>query len=140
MSTLREELAARYKHLIHTFAHQTKDLADSPTWKELPDSEAADILARNKLVEPKTPELGTEDDVLKALERSSLEDLENRADAIPSLVSKARQDAATFLEPKAVPLQLPKTTLKTPEEAEAYLDELRTTILDYLADGRPVVI
>ncbi len=39
-----------------------------------------------------------------------------------------------------MPLQLPKTTLKTPEEAEAYLDQLRTTILDYLADGRPVVI
>ncbi len=36
VSTLREELAARYKHLIHTFAHQTKDLADSPSLERTP--------------------------------------------------------------------------------------------------------
>ena len=140
VSTLREELTSRYAHLVHTYGVKTQQFQESDTWKALPDSEAADILLRNKLTEPKPPELGTELDVLAALSHSSLSDLENRAHAIPSLVDKALQEAATFLEPKAVPLQLPKATLKTPEEAKAYLAKLEEAILFHLNDGRPVVI
>jgi hypothetical protein len=140
VSTLREELTSRHTHLLHTYGAKTQQFQESETWNALPDSEAADILLRNKLTEPRTPELGTEADVIAALRHSSLSDLENRAYAISSLVDKALQEAATYLEPKAVPLQLPKTTLKTREEAKAYLAKLEEAIFFHLDDGRPVVI
>lgn len=137
---LREELTNAYKHLVHTFATQTQQLHANATWQRLPEQEAREIAARHKLSEPKTPELGTEADILRALETSSLSDLENRAAAIPGQVAKALQDAATFLEPKAVPVQPPKTTLKTRDEAKAYLAKLEEVINDYLDQDRPVVI
>lgn len=140
VSALREELTNAYKHLVHTYAVQTKQLNDSPTWQALPEQEARDIAARNKLAEPRAPELGTEGDVIGALEKSSLSDLENRAAAIPGHVAKALQEAATFLEPKAVPVHLPKTTLKSRDEARTYLAQLEEVILTYLDEDRPVVI
>lgn len=140
VASLREELTNAHKHLVHTFATHTQQLHANDTWKQLPDQEARDIAARHKLAEPKTPELGTEADVLRALETSSLSDLENRAAAIPGQVAKALQDAATFLEPKAVTVQAPKATLKNRDEAKAYLAKLEEVINDYLDQDRPVVI
>jgi hypothetical protein len=140
VAALREDLTNAYKHLRQTFVTQTQQLHANPTWQQLPEQEARDIAARHRLSEPKTPDFGTEADVLLALQSSSISDLENRAAAIPSQVAKALQDAATFLEPKAVPVQPPKTTLKTREEAKAYLAKLEEVINAYLDEDRPVVI
>ena len=57
-----------------------------------------------------------------------------------SSLRKALQEAATFLEPRAVPVHLPKTTLKNREEAQTYLAQLEEVILMYLDEDRPVVI
>jgi hypothetical protein len=140
VSSLREELASRYRHLVHVYATQMQQLVENPTWKELPATEARDILMRNGLAEPKEPELGTEVEVLAALDHASLVALDNRAHAIQGRCAQALQEAATFLEPRAVPLQMPKTTLKNHDEATAYLEKLREVIFEYLDDGHPVVI
>lgn len=137
---LREELTAAYKHLQNTYASEAKQLHESPTWQQLPVEEAKEIAQRNKLTVPEAPELGTETNVLTALRHSSLSDLENRTAAIHGQVAKALQEAATFLEPQAAPVHLPKRTLKTREDVETYLAQLEEIIFALLDDDRPVVI
>jgi CHASE3 domain sensor protein len=45
-----------------------------------------------------------------------------------------------LLEPRAVPLTLPKRTLKSREELEQYLDEVRALIQARLDEGNPVIV
>ena len=139
-SALREELASAYRHLTGTFEQETQELRESDTWKALPQSEARLILERNNLHKPSEPPLGTEEEVLAALEASSLADLADRADAIEGRVASALKEAAKTIEPTAVAVQFPRATLRTKEDAKNYLARVEREIMRHLEEGNPVMV
>ena len=60
-------------------------------------------------------------------------------DLLPPRVTKAREQAAKLIEPAAIRMTPPSATLRTQEDLEAYLDDLRARIEAKLPDG-PVVL
>lgn len=137
---LRETFSAAYRHYQSAYYEAMNTLSASAAWEQLPDYEAATILATNALREPRTPDVSTEDKLLAALGAHSLSSLETSIAALPTRVDKALTEASKFLEPKAVSLQFPKTTLKSEGEAEAYISALKDEIMRHIAEGRPVIL
>jgi len=76
---------------------------------------------------------------LRTLDARPLKEWQTLCDALPQRFAKALNAAAKLLEPKAVPVQLPKRTLKTEQEVDAWLDSARKVIVTQLKDG-PVIV
>ena len=88
------------------------------------------------------PELKAKDSkgLLNELQKVSLSAWETKIAALPGQFQSAIEDAIKLIEPKAKEYKLPKRTIKSKEELEEYLTELRTSLEDLLESGESVIL
>ena len=91
----------------------------------------------HQLAEDGTPniEVADTDSILKTLERTSLSALRDRIAALPSRFQAATVDAAKAMEPKVQQVRLDTRTLKSEEDIDAWLQEVKAKLLAGLKDG-----
>ena len=65
---------------------------------------------------------------------------EDRIELLDARAKRARAQAAQRLEPTAVRISLDSATLKTKEDAEAYIDDMRGRIMKHIDEGNSVII
>lgn len=116
------------------------DLGASAEWQQLDETEREAFLARAGLAGTSSPEVGSDADLLKALDETPLTVWKERRQAIPAKVAVARAAAAKQLEPRAVTVSAPSATLRTPAEVDAYVAALRERLLRHVTDGETVII
>ena len=56
------------------------------------------------------------------------------------LGEQARQRAAKQLEPESVAVKAPSATIKTNQDLDSFVDELRARVQPHLDDGKTVII
>ena len=83
--------------------------------------------------------VGTEQELLASLAGISLESWATRRDALPQRFTKALEEAAKLLEPKAVRVSLPSATIRKEEELRAWLDQVEAKLREQLGKG-PVIV
>jgi len=84
--------------------------------------------------------VGTEEELLATLDGTALKTWEDWIVAVPARISKAREQAARLLEPKAVRVRPKSTTVYSIADVDGYLAELRQEIVAHIEDGSPVVL
>jgi hypothetical protein len=122
---------------------QEKALADieaSAEWQRLDPADREPILAASGLSAAAVPAVGSDDELLKALDATSLNAWAERRQAIPAKVATARAAVAKKLEPKSVTVNAPAATLRTEADVDAYLAELREQLLRHVTNGETIVI
>lgn len=122
---------------------QAKALADieaSAEWNQLDPPDRALILASAGLTEITVPEVGSDEELLKALDATPLLSWAERRQAIPAKVAEARAAAVKKLEPKSVTVTPPAATLRTEPDVHAYLAALRKQLLQHIADDETIII
>lgn len=123
--------------------NQEKALADievSAEWQRLDPVDRASILETSGLSAAVVPAVGSDDELLKALDATSLSAWSERRQAIPAKVAAARVAVAKKLEPKAVTVTAPAATLRTEADVDAYLAALRQRFLQHVTNGETIVI
>jgi hypothetical protein len=110
------------------------------TWKQLSEEDQKAIRLQEGMQPLASPALGTEQEVLAALEATPLTAWRSRTDALAEQSHRALLAAARRLEPEAVRVKLPPANLATVAQVDEYLDGVRAMILEYVAAGRPVVV
>jgi hypothetical protein len=140
---LASTLRARYSLARDRYDRARSDalstLEADELWTRLSGPQRDAILSSAGLDGQPAPGLETTAKLIKALEATSPREWEDRVDALPARVAKAREQAAKLLEPAAVRVTPPAATIRTQEDLEAYLDELRKRIEAQLVSG-PVVL
>ena len=88
-----------------------------------------------------TPEIkvADTDEVLATLEKMSLSALTDRVAALPSRFDAVMVAAAELMEPEAQFIKLPQRTIKTEQEIDMWLNDVKTKIQTALKSG-PVII
>ena len=72
----------------------------------------------------KRQKLGTDDELLTTLAQTSLDDWRTRALAIGGQKQRALVDVATIIQPDIVEFSLPRPTLTTEQDVDAYVKTL----------------
>jgi hypothetical protein len=108
-------------------------------WTKLDAAQRDVILVATGLDAQAPPGLETTAKLLAALDATKPRDWEDRVDLLPPRVARAREQAAKILEPDAIRVTPPAATIRTREDLDAYLDDLRAKIEAQLANG-PVVL
>ena len=110
-------------------------------WRQLEPEQRNSLLATQKLTLADAPKVrvANTDEVLATLDRLSLASFADRVAAMPARFEQVAQAAAELSEPQAQFVQVPRRTLKTDTEIDAWLAEVKQQLQAALAQG-PVVI
>lgn len=110
------------------------------TWAALADEQRRSLLESNGLVAITDPDLGTPTQVLAAIEARSLDSWPDRIDVLGAHVDRAREQAARLLEPMAVRIVPPSGSIRSADDIDAYLERLRESLVEALADHKSIII
>jgi len=136
---LRGALTTREQAYTARLAQAETDLAAEPAWKALDAVKQQSIRHECQLAPLPTGNRSTPDQVLAALTERGLDQWRVLTDAITSRAARAREQAITATTPKARPARLPKATISTTDELQAWLDRTKTELEQQLTHG-PVVV
>lgn len=139
-SALRTAVTAAREDHLEKYGEQLENLLVSEAWGKLSEADQKAIRASNQLGPVPEVNLGTEEQLIATLDALPLPIWEQRTAALSERVKRALLEATKRLEPQAVSYKVPSRTLKTEDDIEAYLEELRTALLAYVSAGNPVVI
>ena len=130
---------ARDRHLA-AYDERLMDLLDNEDWKRLPADKQREIRERRGLGPIPPLNLDTDEDLLHQLQRTPLDAWEDKTAAVAERITQALLDAARAARPSAQRFSLKPATIRSEEELDAYLDEVREGALRIIRDGRPVVL
>jgi hypothetical protein len=139
-AALRSEVAQRAGSLAAAQRAAISELEAWPDWAELDAADREAILAEAKLVPVPPPDVTSDAGLLDALDQTSLRAWQDRISLIAHQRDQARQRAAKQLEPESVSVTAPSATIKTAEDLDRYVAELRARIQPHVADGKTVII
>lgn len=137
---LRAEVTSRADQLA---AAQRQAIVELEAWEEWNSLDAADqqtIVAEAKLVPAGPPDVSSDAQLLESLDATSLSGWQDRISLVPGRRDQVRQRAAKRLEPESVTVTLPSATIKTREDLDAYVDELRARVQPHLDADETVII
>ena len=115
-------------------------LQQQSAWSALDSAKQEQLLADYSLAPEGMPELGDPSAVLAAVQRRPLAAWEAVLDAVPTRASKALEAAVRLTAPRSATVTVPTASLRSAEEVEPYLDELREKLTGALAEHDIVVV
>ena len=99
-----------------------------------------DVIANDVgLIAPEKPNVSTDEDLVKYLDKRSLAGIRAETDAVPARVAQAIERAARLQEPQVRTVALERATLRDTAEIEAWTERQKQTLLKAVADG-PVLV
>lgn len=138
-SVLRNAVKAAYKQFADTHAAEMKSLEANPAWQQITDDHRRQFLREEGIADVPSISLGTDDDLLRTLDGTSLSSWGDKTDALPSRFANAAMKAAKLLEPKTIRVHLTSATLKTADDVKAWIAQQEQELLQKVKKN-PIVI
>jgi hypothetical protein len=139
VDALRTAVTAAHKEYEKTYKEQMIALTASDNWKKLTADQQEKILADEGISELPTLAVGSEADMIHALEQIALPAWKTKTDALPRQFDRVAMTAAKLLEPKTQRVHLTSGTLKTEQDVKAWLAGKEKDLLAKLKLG-PIVV
>lgn len=138
---LRDELNKLDGDYASRHAEGLKRLADDSHWEQLEPEQRYQLMSAQFLHESARPAVAVQStsDVLTTLDNCALSMFADRVAAMPARFDNVATGAAELCEPQAQFIQMPRRTLKTEEEIDAWVDDVKQQLKAALQNG-PIVI
>ena len=140
-SDLREALTEGAKQVKHAQEAVLAELQDDALWLRLPESQKGDLLSRHDLVVQSLSPLEDDEAIIAQIKKTPLTSFAQTARLIGGSLSDIRAEMARMLEPKTVTVRLSSgIVVRTEEDLDSYLGDLRVRAMSELEKGNPVVL
>ncbi|HOR91506.1 MAG TPA: BREX system P-loop protein BrxC [Rectinema sp.] len=138
---LRDEINKLSSEYDSNYEQGLKRLFDDENWKQLEPEQQNQLLAEEKLARNDKPKIAVQstEDILATLDNCDLSMFSDRVAAMPTRFENIARRAAELCEPKVQFIQIPRRTLKTEEDIEAWVEDLKQQLKTALQNG-PVMI
>lgn len=112
-------------------------LADDSNWQQLEPEQRNQLLADQRLTLADQPEVAVQStqEVLNTLDQCALAMFADRVAALPSRFDNVAVAAAELCEPEIQFIHVPRRTLKTDEDIDAWAEEVKQQLKAALPDG-----
>ncbi|KAF1075925.1 BREX system P-loop protein BrxC [Halodesulfovibrio sp. MK-HDV] len=138
---LREKLNKLNEEYSKVHEEGIERLHNDINWQQLEPEQRHSILAEQSLHGKAQPSVAVQstEDILATLDKYTLTSFADRVAAMPSRFDNVASKAAELCEPEAQFVNLPRCTLKTEEQIDNWLAEVKNKLMGALKEG-PVVI
>ncbi len=136
---LRNALMAQQKQFADELKRKAAELANDGSWEQLAEDERTVISGQCGIVDVPKLRLGTHQELVAALDQNPLAVWRDRIDALPGRFDRARELAARSLEPETQIVEVPRRTLHSVEEVDAWMKDVEAQLKHGLGKG-PVMV
>lgn len=138
---LRDELNKLDDEYAFRHAEGLKYLENDSNWQQLEPEQRNQLLSEQRFTISDRPKVSVQstNDVLTTLDNCALSMFADRVAAMPARFDNVASGAAELCEPQAQFIQVPRRTLKTDEEIDAWVIEVKQQLKTALQYG-PIVI
>ncbi len=138
---LRNELNNLKEEYELIYARELEDLSKDHYWQQLEAEQQEELLSSYQLFDASNLNISvqTTKSILDTLENVSITALKDRITALSAKFDSVRSEAAKILEPKSQVISLPKKTLKSTDDIDDWLNEIKTILKQAIEKG-PVTI
>lgn len=137
VDSLSSELRAAFRgvtsEFIDYFHAETKKLEALEAWKSLGEDQRKGILTEARIREASLPEAGTTPQLIEQLKKAGLAQWHAELAALPSRFAQAATKAGQLIEPTSVTYTAPRKLLRTTDEVEQYVAEVKSELLAKVA-------
>lgn len=137
--TLRKSLNHHFDEYNSVYAEGIQELEEDSSWSKLSETTRNEILDTCRIKPLPEIDLSNRDAVVDAVDNYPLNSWQDKIIALNSMFVKAQELAAKELEPKLQKVAVSKRILKTPEDIDTWLIEVKKQLEEALKDG-PVSI
>jgi hypothetical protein len=137
---LRIEVLKRAARLADAQLEAVAELERWNDWSKLDADHREAILADAQLLVANPPDVSNDAKLLEALDSASLNAWQDRISLVAGRRDHARQRAAKQLEPESVTVDAPSATIRTMDDLQKYLDEVRARVEPHLDADKTVII
>ncbi len=134
------ELNARKSAYNSVWQSQMADLQTNAYFEKLTPEEKHLLLVRHNILHGADVKKLDSAALLNSLRHTSLDAWNTKLSALPSQFQAALAEAVKMAEPKAQTYALPRRTISTQADLEAYLKDLRADLEEKLAEGNSVIL
>lgn len=137
---IREELNWLNKEYEKKYNEGTYRLGEDQNWNTLEQEQKYDLMSSQNLHEKAKPEiqLGTTRDILNTINCISIDGFNDRVAALTGRFDNVAMSAAKICEPEIQEVSLPGKTLKTTEDIDEWINEVKELLLEKIKNG-PVI-
>ncbi len=116
-------------------------LRNDSSWAQLEPEQRNELLSKQMLTEAARPKvnLSSTDDVLKTLDSVPLQMFSDRVAAMPGRFDQVLIKAAELTKPEVQFVQIPRRTIKTEDDIESWVQDVKEQLKTALSKG-PIVI
>jgi len=134
LNSLNDEYKAKH-------AEGMERLKNDANWQQLDPEQKNSLLSKQKLTLVDAPEikLASTEEVVSTLQRISISAFGDRVAAMPSRFDAVLVAAAELMEPEAQFVKVPRRTIKTDQDIDAWLNDAKTEIQKAFKNG-PVIV
>ncbi|MDP2203755.1 MAG: BREX system P-loop protein BrxC [Methylicorpusculum sp.] len=138
---LREALNNHQQQYDQCHQEGLKRLEQDDNWQQLEPEQRNQLLSDQRLTLSDKPEinLASTETILNTLDRASFTVLADRVIGLPARFNNVATDAAELMEPQAQFVQVPRRTLKSQDEIDLWLEDVKQQLQQALQQG-PVII
>jgi hypothetical protein len=136
---LRGAIQYHFDEYKATYEQELIAIETDANWVKLEPAKQTELLTRRGIKLPEQPTLNSTSDVIDTLDACTLEQWNDRREALKNKFESAREEAAQLLMPKAVRAQLPRATLETADDIEVWLGKAKQELEEKLKQG-PVIV
>ena len=137
--TLRQELNVYRTRYSEELARQNGLLGNDASWRELAEDERQELLHESGITETPNFTIGTSEGLIQALEQHPISVWNDRIHALSSHFDQVRELSAKASDPEVQAVDIPRRTIKTEADIQAWLKEVEAQLKIALAKG-PVLI
>ncbi|SDW37048.1 hypothetical protein SAMN05421882_100921 [Nitrosomonas communis] len=138
---LRDELNRLDDEYASRHDQGMERLEEDSNWQQLEPEQRNHLLSEQRLTFADRPKVDVQstNDVLTTLDNFSLSIFADRVAAMPARFDNVASSAAEMCEPQAQFIQVPRRTLKSDDEIDAWIEDVKQQLKTALQNG-PVVI
>ena len=138
-NALRAGLTHAHKAHTDMFVAQAARIGSHAAWPKITEEKRLALLFDAGAVQRTVPTIGSDEQLLSALQSCSLANWQSQTDALTAQFDKALASAIIEAEPKARRVTLAAATIHNQAELDAWLNKSKTAIEAALKDG-PVIL
>lgn len=138
-NTLRITINEKYSKYASVYDYLNKRLDNNESWNRLSEEKRTSILKQNGLSKIQPIALGSYEELLNAVKQYPIKSWADKEAALEAKFQKATEMAIKELEPKLQMVDIPKRTLKSEEDINSWIEEIRNQLKEKLVDG-PIVV
>ncbi|MFV2070173.1 MAG: hypothetical protein ACC645_24665 [Pirellulales bacterium] len=137
--TLRQELTGKHAAYCQQLKKRSGDLEADDSWQQLSEQQRGALARQCGIEAIDDLHIATQEELIAAMKAYPITSWDDRIDALTGRFARARELAAKELEPETQAVEVPRRTLKTAEDVQAWMDETAKVLNEAVAKG-PVVI